>query len=77
MLYESTNAVIGFVKPVIDSDSPLHQFLTPADRLRLAPHGTYANQIAVAANLAFAMVTIHQAKIIGDLKGQNVLVLPS
>lgn len=72
-----TSGVIGFVMPAIEHAMPLHQYFTPADRLRLAPAATYANQIAISANLSRGMATFHHGKIvIGDNNGQNVLVMP-
>ena len=69
---------VGFVMPAVRGGKPLHMFISPSDRQRHAPAATYATLIAVACNLARAVMTFHQAGVvIADINFSNFLVLPN
>ena len=73
----NSREVIGFVMPAIQRAKQLHTFITPSDRLRIAPNATYKTQMAIGANIARAVTTFHQTGcVIGDMNWANILVLP-
>jgi len=69
---------VGFVMPAVRGGRPLHCYITPSDRHRYAPGATYGALVAVAANLARAVMNFHQAGVVlSDINFSNFLVLPN
>lgn len=76
VVYDANKNIIGYVMPLVRGGVPIGNLFSPAERKRLYPHATYANLVALAANLSRAVTAIHNSKfVIGDFNPQNVIVL--
>lgn len=76
VIADASGKPVGFVMPTITGGKPLHLFITPSDRLRHAPNAGYADLVGIAANLARAVATFHQAGVVlADINFSNFLVL--
>lgn len=78
LLIDSRGGLAGFVMPEVLGARPLHQLITPADRLKHFPHFSYANLVLVAENVARALWAAHSADIVvADVNTRNLLVMPN
>ena len=77
LTWPGSRHVIGFVMPAIQRAKPLHTFITPSDRMRIAPNATFKTLMAIGSNIARAVTTFHQTGcVIGDMNWANILILP-
>lgn len=78
VLVDSARKPVGFVMPAILGGKPLHLFTSPVDRQTHAPGSSFATLVGIAANLARAVTTFHQAGVVlADINFSNFLVLPN
>ena len=75
VLTDATGRLAGFVMPEVRHARPLHELVSPVDRLRYFPHLSYKNLVMIAANIARVMGASHAAGlVIADVNPRNLLV---
>lgn len=67
--------IAGFVMPLFENRRELHAVCAPAERKKVFPQADYRFLVAVAANLARSVATVHAADaVIGDVNERLALV---
>ncbi len=77
VLTDNAGRLAGFVMPEVKNARPLHELISPVDRLRYFPHFSYKNLVMIAANIARVVASCHVAGlVIADVNTRNLLVTP-
>lgn len=73
--YTVSGGFAGFVMPLVDAASPVHELCSPASRRRLFPNADWRFLVRTALNTARAFARVHDAgAVVGDVNASGVLV---
>lgn len=75
VLTDDAGRLVGFVMPEVQNARPLHELISPVDRLRYFPHLSYKNLVMIAANITRVVASSHaNGIVIADVNTRNFLV---